>query len=227
LYLYSLFPASPCDRSHHRISGCPAQTASSQDCPGPGCPGFTSWRLGGVVLRRETQAGIPQRAGRSHLARRGAACSGHSATRNSSNGGASVRVRRGAVESGPAALSQSAADGRGIAGIGCYSGETGAGSAQRHDSGKWDRVLRSVDYQRQSGAASDHDQCGLEGAVDCGCAIKPGANRVFIGYYRLYQNSTVRARDSTGRTATFRDLGPRVTAADGTVGLRFEAKDFR
>ncbi len=68
---------------------------------------------------------------------------------------------------------------------------------------------------------------GLEGAVECGCAIRPGANRVFIGYYRLYQNSTVRARDSTGRTATFRDLGPRVTATDGTVGLRFEAKDFR
>jgi hypothetical protein len=68
---------------------------------------------------------------------------------------------------------------------------------------------------------------GLEGAVDCGCAIRPGASRVFVGYYRLYQNSTVRARDSTGRTATFRDLGPRVTAADGTVGLRFESKDFR
>jgi hypothetical protein len=68
---------------------------------------------------------------------------------------------------------------------------------------------------------------GLEGAVDCGCAIRPGASRVFVGYYRLYQNSTVQARDSTGRTATFRDLGPRVTAADGTVGLRFESKDFR
>ena len=68
---------------------------------------------------------------------------------------------------------------------------------------------------------------GLEGAVDCGCAIRPGASRVFVGYYRLYQNSTVQARDSTGRTATFRDLGSRVTAADGTVGLRFESKDFR
>jgi hypothetical protein len=63
--------------------------------------------------------------------------------------------------------------------------------------------------------------------VDCGCAVRPGARRVFVGYYRLYQNSTVRARDSTGRTATFRDLGPQVTSRDGAVGLRFETKDFR
>ena len=68
---------------------------------------------------------------------------------------------------------------------------------------------------------------GLEGGVDCGCAIRPGAKRVFVGYYRLYRNSTVQARDSTGRTATFREVGPQVTAADGTVGLRFETKDFR
>ena len=68
---------------------------------------------------------------------------------------------------------------------------------------------------------------GLEGAVDCGCGIRPGARRVFIGYYRLYQNSTVRVRDEKGRTATFQDLGPRVTAADGTVGLRFDSKNLR
>jgi hypothetical protein len=68
---------------------------------------------------------------------------------------------------------------------------------------------------------------GLEGAVDCGCAVRPGARRVFIGYYRLYQNSTVRARDTAGRSATFRDLGPSGTTPDGTVGLRFETKDLR
>jgi hypothetical protein len=62
--------------------------------------------------------------------------------------------------------------------------------------------------------------------VDCGCAVRPGARRVFVGYYRLYQNSTVRARDSAGRTATFRDLGPQVTSRDGALGLRFETKDF-
>src|SRR5689334_18390230 len=68
---------------------------------------------------------------------------------------------------------------------------------------------------------------GLEGAVDCGCAIRPGARRVFIGYYRLYQNSTVLAKDSTGHSAIFRDLGPKVVSADGTAGLRFETKDLR
>ena len=68
---------------------------------------------------------------------------------------------------------------------------------------------------------------GLEGALDCGCAVRPGGRRVFIGYYRLYQNSTVQARASGGRSALFRDLGPSVVAPDGTVGLRFEAKDLR
>ena len=68
---------------------------------------------------------------------------------------------------------------------------------------------------------------GLEGALDCGCAVRPGARRVFIGYYPLYQNSTVRARTGDGRSATFRDLGANVTNADGTLGLRFVAGDLR
>jgi hypothetical protein len=67
---------------------------------------------------------------------------------------------------------------------------------------------------------------GLQGARDCECAVRPGATRVFLGYYRLYQNSTVRAREPSGAEATFRDLGPQVTTRDGTVGLRFEDKDF-
>jgi hypothetical protein len=68
---------------------------------------------------------------------------------------------------------------------------------------------------------------GLQGALDCGCAVRPRATRVFIGYYRLYENSTVRARTPSGAEATFLDLGPQVTRRDGTVGLRFEAKDLR
>lgn len=67
---------------------------------------------------------------------------------------------------------------------------------------------------------------GLAGALDCGCAVRPGARRVFIGYYRLYANSTVRALGPAGE-ATFRDLGPQVKTRDGTVGLRFEEKDLR
>jgi hypothetical protein len=68
---------------------------------------------------------------------------------------------------------------------------------------------------------------GLAGARDCECAVRPGANRVFLGYYRLYGNSTVRAHSPAGGQATFRDLGPQVTSRDGTLGLRFEDKDLR
>src|SRR5262249_43149406 len=68
---------------------------------------------------------------------------------------------------------------------------------------------------------------GLQGAMDCGCAVRPGGERVFMGSYRLFQNSTVQVRGSSGKTAAFTELGPRVTARDGTVGLRFEDKDLR
>jgi len=68
---------------------------------------------------------------------------------------------------------------------------------------------------------------GLEGAMDCGCAVRSGGERVFIGYYRLYENSTVQVRGSSGGLAAFRDLGSRVKSPDGIVGLRFEDKDLR
>jgi hypothetical protein len=68
---------------------------------------------------------------------------------------------------------------------------------------------------------------GLEGALDCGCAVRPDARRVFIGYYRLYQNSTVQAAVPGRRTATFMDLGSQVAAPSGSIGLRFDTKDFR
>ena len=68
---------------------------------------------------------------------------------------------------------------------------------------------------------------GLAGAMDCHCAIPPGATRVRIGYYPLYENSTVEARDAQGRTATFANLGPQGDAASGVVGLRFGPTDLR
>jgi hypothetical protein len=68
---------------------------------------------------------------------------------------------------------------------------------------------------------------GLVGARDCGCAVRPGARRVFIGYYRLFRNSTVEASGGAAGRARFRDLGPEVTAVNGTVGLRFEDRDLR
>jgi hypothetical protein len=68
---------------------------------------------------------------------------------------------------------------------------------------------------------------GLEGSLDCGCAVRPGARRMFIGYYPLFQNSTVRAAAGDGRNATFRDLGASVITPDGAIGLRFDAKDLQ
>ena len=68
---------------------------------------------------------------------------------------------------------------------------------------------------------------GLQGAIDCDCGIPVGASRTRIGYYRLFQNSTVRAVDGQGRSATFQNLGPEVRDASGAVGLRFNPGDFR
>jgi hypothetical protein len=69
---------------------------------------------------------------------------------------------------------------------------------------------------------------GLAGALPCGCTVPPGAVRMEIGYYPLFGNSTVRADDrESGRSATFRDLGPQVDASRGVVGLLFRAGDLR
>ena len=68
---------------------------------------------------------------------------------------------------------------------------------------------------------------GLRGARPCGCVVPPGATRFHIGYYPLFGNSTVRVEDPRGRWAMFADLGPRIDADPGTVGLRFEERDLR
>ncbi|HLZ44878.1 MAG TPA: serine/threonine-protein kinase [Gemmatimonadales bacterium] len=67
---------------------------------------------------------------------------------------------------------------------------------------------------------------GLAGSQRCGCTIPPGAVRMAIGYYPLYQNSTVRA-ETANRSATFTDLGPQVDVTRGVVGLLFRSGDLR
>jgi hypothetical protein len=68
---------------------------------------------------------------------------------------------------------------------------------------------------------------GTGAARECACVVPPGATRMPIGYYPLFENSTVRVIDRRGRSATFTDLGPEVNRATGAVGLRFAARDLR
>ena len=67
---------------------------------------------------------------------------------------------------------------------------------------------------------------GLAGSMRCGCTVPPGAVRMLIGYYPLFQNSTVRA-EANGRSATFQNLGPQANGTTGVVALLFRAGDLR
>ncbi len=66
---------------------------------------------------------------------------------------------------------------------------------------------------------------GTTSAMKCACQVKPGATRAHIGYYPLFRNSGVTATLGAAE-ATFRDLGDKVSPADGTVGLKFAAENF-
>ncbi|MFN2571148.1 MAG: serine/threonine-protein kinase [Gemmatimonadales bacterium] len=67
---------------------------------------------------------------------------------------------------------------------------------------------------------------GLAGSTRCGCSVPPDAVRMMIGYYPLFQNSTVRA-DAGGQSAIFTNLGQQPVARNGTVGLLFRPGDLR
>ncbi len=103
------------------------------------------------------------------------------------------------------------------------SGEVQARAANRGPAGDYFAPLIT---NASSGALRVVVNAGLVGPLDCGCAVRAGARRVFIGYYRLYQNSTVEARRPGHRPARFRDLGPQVRTGEGTVGLTFGERDF-
>ena len=68
---------------------------------------------------------------------------------------------------------------------------------------------------------------GTAAAEECACRVPPGARRANVGYYRLFRNSSVEVRDSSGRRALFPDLGAEIRGPAGTVGLRFGAADLR
>jgi hypothetical protein len=68
---------------------------------------------------------------------------------------------------------------------------------------------------------------GLAGSMRCACTVPAGAVRMAIGYYPLFENSTVRAEDNAGHSATFKDLGRQVDALRGVVGLLFRAGDMQ
>jgi len=67
---------------------------------------------------------------------------------------------------------------------------------------------------------------GTINAQACDCRVNPGVTRAKIGYYPLFLNSSVEARLSGGAVATFRDLASHVDRTSGSVGLRFESRDF-
>ena len=68
---------------------------------------------------------------------------------------------------------------------------------------------------------------GSAAATECKCTVPNGSTRMGIGYYRLYQNSSVRVTAADGRTATFPNVSAGVAPGSGTVGLRFEGKDLK
>ena len=68
---------------------------------------------------------------------------------------------------------------------------------------------------------------GSTAELDCRCTVPDGTVDAVVGYYRLFQNSSVRVTAPDGRTAQFTELGGKVDPQSGTVGLRFGPGDLR
>jgi hypothetical protein len=127
-----------------------------------------------------------------------------------------VRPMVGALPVGEM-LSGSAALGRGARGSRLTIGASGAGFAWFAPliTNTTDAPLRIV------------VNAGLASAFDCGCEVPPGAVRMPIGYYRLYRNSTVEARDRSGRAARFENVAASVVTPGNSVGIRLNPGDLR
>jgi hypothetical protein len=68
---------------------------------------------------------------------------------------------------------------------------------------------------------------GTGAAVQCECWVPPGAVRMSIGYYPLYQDSRMQVRDRAGRTVTFEDVAADVNRLTGAVGVPVDQSVLR
>jgi len=107
----------------------------------------------------------------------------------------------------PAALGQPTPDGRGAADP-RSSRPAGNHLSQRHGTGDWNRLLRSVITNASDGLLQVTVNAGLEGAVDWRVCGSASASRVFIAVLPSYQNSTVRAREPPATARHSRISGP-------------------
>ena len=155
---------------------------------------------GGLSVHRPNGSASPTASPRRCACRR----RGADADRRARRHGATSPVPRGRtlvarVGAGAAAVRRRQAHGRGDAGVGRAPGP------QRDVARRVPTPVRGTTASSRRSSPTRHAMplrvtvnAGLVGALDCGCAVRPGGTRVFIGYYRLYQNSTVRARSTAG-----------------------------
>jgi hypothetical protein len=93
--------------------------------------------------------------------------------------------------------------------------------------GPRDRLMAPLITNQTSG-----DLCILVNRVEgptgprCDARVPPGSREVFIGYYPLGSNSSVRALRQDGAGATYPAIAGRVRRGSGAVPLSFADRDF-